>query len=217
MYILLVLSVPRFGKSQGTENVPANFGTSSPLASCLRPCWRSPPFTYLCPVLLDSYIFSFSRIRETAQSLFILTYHNIAEFAPHTDEERASTSHSLLVFIEINGIYEVGIYEINFDEKMRKDLLKFNCRLQNDLCKFYAIFNKYCFIKDLLRVLDIQNNHFIRMPRFTTSAAGLIASFFVPSQVRFLPFAYLSPVLSHPTDMNKWMRFRKLLHWTAHR
>lgn len=207
VYILLVLSVPRFGKSQGTENAPANFGTSSPLASCLRPCSRSPPSTYPCPVLLDSYIFSFSRIRETVQSLFILTYHNIAEFAPHTNGERASTSHSLLAFID----------EINFYEKMRKDLLKFNCQLQNDLCKFNAIFNRYCFIKDLLRVLDIQNSHFIRMPRFTTSAAGLIASFFVPSQVRFLPFAYLSPVLSHPTDVNKWMRFRKLLHWTAHR
>lgn len=143
----------------------------STLASCLRPCWRSPPSTYPCLVLLDSYISSFSRIRETVQSLFILTYRNIAEFAPHIDGERASTFHSLFAFIG----------EINFYEKMRKDLLKFNCRLPNDLCKFYAIFNRYCFHKRSTPRSDIQNSHFIRMPRFTISTAGLIASLPVPS------------------------------------
>lgn len=52
---------------------------------------------------------------------------------------------------------------------------------------------------------------------FTTSAAGLIASRYLFRQVRFLPFAYLSLVLSHPADVNKWRRFRKVLHWMAHR
>lgn len=101
---------------------------------------------------------------------------------------------------------------------MRKDLLKINCRLSNDLralCKFCAIFNRYCFHKRstpafwIFRIVILFVRHVLLQAQ--------LASLSVPSQVRFLPFTYLSPVLSHPTDVNKWMRFRKVLHWTAHR
>lgn len=94
----------------------------------------------------------------------------------------------------------------------------FNCRLLNDFL-LRASFTRY-----LARIVFIKSTSFwifrivtLFVRRFTANAAGLIASRYLSPQVRFLPFAYLSPVLSHPADVNKWRRFRKVLHWTARR
>lgn len=97
--------------------------------------------------------------------------------------------------------------------------VRVNCRLSNDFllrASFVRYSTRIVFIKStLFWIFRIVLTLFVR--RFSTSAAGLIASRYLSPQVRFLPFAYLSPVLSHPADVNKWRRFRKVLHWTARR
>lgn len=98
------LSAPRFGKSQGTDDASANFGTSSP---------HSLP-TYVLASTLSIHISvfrsiigfmhnisSFSHTRETVESLLSFrskTYHNIAEFSSHAD----SLPLTLFAFIDGN-------------------------------------------------------------------------------------------------------------------